>query len=225
MLSKVAESQALRKAFNFHGVYSPEEMEAEITRDPQTELGYLKDTIQISEKIHSSKENYDEWSQDIKTKILDDITACETSGQLSHVKKEYEADIGRLMDEDRAFILEEFDHAFQNLVSGETELEFQADGTVKNRKTGQEVELGEKPPVIAPNSEKQAEKDLVADLKERETFGQEFLKQAVAELKLCSTRAQLNLFKNKKAQDRMRLLEEHRLYFDALLKQAFEKAK
>src|SRR3990167_2738996 len=168
MLSKVAESQALRKAFNFHGVYSPEEMEAEMQKDPQTELGYLKETIKTSEKIHSSPESYDEWSQQIKTDILDDIQSAETAQQLSHVKKQYETDMGRLMDEDRNFIQSEFDNKFQHLVSDEQEPEIQPDGKAIDRKTGQWVELG---PEVEPEGAQGPKQGTFDDLVAKEAFG------------------------------------------------------
>ena len=229
MAKKVAESQALRKAFNIKGIYGEEEMQAEIQKDSKTELEYMKDTIDVSEKIHSTKENYDEWAQDIKTKILDDIATCETAQQLSHVKKQYETDMGRLMDEDRNFIQSEFDNKFQRIVSDEQEPEIQPSGEVIDRKTGQEVELGEKTPQNANGGEIQGqEKPFEPEnetLAQKEAFGQTFLKQAMAELAFCHTRAQLTVFRNRHVQSRLKLLKEQREYFDIMVAQAFAKTK
>jgi phage recombination protein Bet len=224
MLSKVAESQALRKAFNFHGIYSPEEMEAEIQKDTKTELEYMKDTIDVSEKLNADPAAAEKYAEEIKTKILDDIFASTTTEQLSHIKKQYEADIGRLMDEDRAYILGEFDSQMTNIISG-PEIEIQGDGKALDRKTGQEVEIEAKVPETANVSEIQGKKDPLVELKAREEAGQAFLKTAVAELGLITTKAHLNVFKQKSVQNRMKMLPEQREYFDALLKEKFAKVK
>ena len=198
------------------GLYTPEELESS-----DDIVGKDESALALSEKVHSNPVAAEDYAQDLKTRILDDIATCENPQQLSHVKKQYESDIGRLMDEDRAFILEEFDHAFQNLVSG-PEVEIQADGSVKDRQTGQEVELEAGTQENGNSAPKQA---TFEELNARQDFGQAFLKQAAVELKLCTTKAQLTVFKTKKAEGRMKLLPEHKEYFDALLKQAFDKVK
>lgn len=202
------------------GLYTPEELE-----NSDDVVGKDVSALDMSEKIHGSAENYDRWAQEIKTKILDDILTCETAEQLSHVKKQYAEDMGRLMDEDRAYIQERFDSQFQNIVSSEAEPEIQPSGEAIDRKTGQEVELEEKAPVIVIGSENKGPKDPNADLITREAFGKEFLPKVVKELELCHTRAQITMFKNKIVQDRMKLLPEAKEYLDALIKQALTKIK
>lgn len=188
------------------GLYTPEELESS-----EDTMGKDASALDLSEKLNADPALYEKWVQEIKTQILDDIFACTTSEQLSHVKKNYEVDIGRLMDEDRNYILGEFDSQFQAIIS---EKEVETSSTIAENKT--------ETPIIVPQT---TPTDPNALLAEQEAFGQEFLKKVVTELALCNTRAQLNLFKNKHIQDRLKLLKEHKEYYDALLKEYFTKIK
>lgn len=222
MIRKVAESQALRRAFNVKGVYSQEELEAEIQKDTKTELEYMGDALAITEKVHASSENYDVWTQDTKTKILDDLLACENVQQLNHLKKQYEADIGRFMDEDRSYIQVEIDETFRRLVQ-ESEPELQPDGSVIDRNTGQEVELEPGTQGKAKSAPKKASSELFTDLEAQEAYGKEFLPVAIKEIDACPTKAALDVWKNKNAEKRMKLMKEHKEYLDAFLKNAYGK--
>lgn len=195
------------------GLYTPEELESS-----EDVVGKDVSALELSEKVNSDPAEYDRWSQEIKVKILDDIFACETVEQLSHIKKQYAEDMGRLMDEDRAYIQTELDSAFQNLVSGEKEPGIQplVETTLGIGQDKAEM------PITAPKTDKA---DPNADLVAREAFGKEFLPKVVKELELCHTRAQITVFKNKIVQDRMKLLPEAKEYLDALFKQTFEKVK
>lgn len=202
------------------GLYTPEEIKTDEYQDSIEAAG---EAVKLSEKLNSNPEDYDRWAEDIKVKILDDIIACTSAQQLSHVKKQYAQDISRLMDDDRIYIQEELDGTFQRLVTEEAEPEIQEDGSVVDRKTGQEVGLGDKVPPEAQRMPKKALFDAALTPEEQETYGKKWLPEAIAGIDACPTTAALTVWKGKNAGNRAKMEQTQRDYLDAYLKNAFTK--
>jgi phage recombination protein Bet len=223
MIKKVAESQALRKAFNIKGLYSEEEMEAEIKKDAKTELEFMGDAIKTTEALNDPA-TYDKWVEDIKVKIMDEIAACQNTLAVANLQRKYKEDIGRLMDEDRQFIIEEFDHKIEMIVRGENAPESPLKEGIEP-----EVEItddGEIVDLKANVGEKRAlKKTPEAELAEKEAFSKEFTQRAVREIDVFKTRAELTVWKNKNTDNLLKSLKEYSEYVKAYFKTKWEKVK
>jgi hypothetical protein len=207
MAKKVAESQALRKAFNIKGLYSQEEMEAEIKKDAKTELEYAGETLKLTEQLNDPAV-YEKWCEETTIHILDELATCQTTQGIGSIKKKYEKDIGQMMDVDRAYALEMIENRFQELVMEEGEGK------------GDPAEIT---PVIGEKQAKKATPE--EDLAEKEAFSKDFVKKASAEINACATKAALNVWKAaaKNIEGRAKCLKEYRDYIDAMVKIKYEK--
>lgn len=119
MIKKVAEAQALRKAFNIKGMYIPEEMEAEAIKDAAGEIEHMAESIKTAEAIHSTKVNYDEWATDTITHILESLETCKTEQDVWRVEKAYAEDIKTMVDKDREYVLAMIDSAKEECIRGD----------------------------------------------------------------------------------------------------------
>lgn len=218
MIKKVAEAQALRKAFNIHGVYLQEEMDAEITKDSMGQIENLAETIKDAEAIHSSKENYDEWSQETKTHILDALAECKNEQDVWKVEKVYESDIKNLQEEDRQYILDMIGSARENAINDtlphESMMKDGAGSEAQGETSGEQPE--EKTKVITQNLD---HKELAA----KEAFGKEWLPKAAAEVQKLTTKAQCEVWKRQNIASIMKLLPEGREYIKTIFTEQVRK--
>lgn len=216
MAKKVAESQALRKAFNIKGIYAEEEMEAEIKGSAKSELEYMGEAIKTTEALNDP-DAYTKWAEVTTTAILDEIAVCETTQGLSQIKRKYEKEIGQMMDEDRAYALEMIDNRFQQLVSDSASPE------------GSMLKEGTKGFVIGDNAVSQGKKKPSQTPEEvlaaQEEYSKSFVKEFVLKVSDNHTKASLNVLKASAGfiDGRAKCLKEYRDYIDAVLKAKYEK--
>lgn len=220
MIQKVAEAQALRKAFNIKGVYIHEELEAEIEKDSKTELEYAGDALKVSAAQLEDPAAYDKWSEEIRTEIIEAVFACETPEALRSVTSKYKTDMQRLMEKDRAHIQDIIDSQFQTVVSSET-----ADNSHLKGEDGEmddsEVKV-EPEPSVAVSEGKETEVIDPKDPKNQEAFGKTWLPVAVKEIQAIKTKAEFTVWKNKNISNRMKLEKTQREYLYAVLKTKLE---
>lgn len=221
MVKKVAEAQALRKAFNIHGVYLQEEMEAEIAKEAMGEIENIAETIKTAEAVHSTEGNYDKWAEETMTHILDALQACKTDKDVWKVEKDYDKDIKTLVDKDREYIMDMIASARQNCISGDQEEPTDAVPLTQDRpEEAAHEESSQKGPAKEVMSEKQK-----ADLKAREGFGKKWLPDAVKAIQACTTKAQVQSWKHNNIADVMKLLPEGRDYIKTIYQEQFDKVK
>jgi hypothetical protein len=111
---------------------------------------------------------------------------------LNAIKKKYEKEIGLMLDEDRAYILERFDSRFQSLVSGEDK-----------------PEDNNTPP---KDNETEPPSNGHQDLAKKEEFSKTFTKQAVAEMSACGTISDLQAWRKKNLDSIYKCLKEYSEY-------------
>jgi hypothetical protein len=128
------------------------------------------------------------------------------------------------MDEDRQFIIEEFDHKIEMIVRGENAPESPLKEGIEP-----EVEItddGEIVDLKANVGEKRAlKKTPEAELAEKEAFSKEFTQRAVREIDVFKTRAELTVWKNKNTDNLLKSLKEYSEYVKAYFKTKWEKVK
>jgi len=225
MIKKVAEAQALRKAFNIHGVYLQEEIDAELAKESMGELENMAETIKTAETIHSTEENYDKWSEETMTHILDALQECKVEADVWKVQKQYETDIKTLQDKDRVYIMEMIDNARQNIITGAQGDEEEGEGSEAKESGQGEPAEGEEAPektkVIKPNPTV-----INTDaLRAKEEFGKKWLPDAVKAIQACTTKAQIQAWKHNNISKVMSLLTEARDYIRSIYQEQFDKVK
>lgn len=229
MIKKVAEAQALRKAFNVHGVYLQEEMESEIARDSMREMDNISDTLKLAEKVHGEPQDYSSWAQDAMTNFLNDLEAVKDEQSHRDLMKNYTLTINNLTAIDRKYIMEEAEHAFQRIVRGDyLEPAVEAPEAVKEPKVAQKTRKtapqshdvkagGAETPT--PDTHDHAEEA------EREKAGKDWLPTAISGIKECTTKAQLAVWQEKNRDKLKSLIPIHRDYLEAFIKSQEYKVK
>lgn len=231
MIKKVAEAQALRKAFNVHGVYGQEEMEAEISRDSMTEIEHTAEQVEMAEKIHGlGKEPYDVWSNKVMTAILDALQECKSHDELWKIKGRFEDDVKNLVEADRQYILDMYENQMANIEHDDNALP--VENVLKKSKVPEKTAQDAPVEAQVVPEEETATKTIsgkaspstpapslsaeeVAELNKRDEFGKKFAAQAAADIKACATAAQLTLWKQKNISTVMSLLPQYRDYVKA----------
>jgi phage recombination protein Bet len=245
MIKKVAEAQALRKAFNVHGVYMPEEMEAEIARDNMRDIDNISETLALAEQVHGKDAvvPYAEWAEKVMTAILDALSSAKTEQDVKDIK--HNKDILNLNEEDRKYIQEMIDNAWQEIVTGQREplSEEEEDEVIAEplkesksprKSSGNALQgdlLGSEGSARAavPSTKSAPQSDIgkgtLEKLAEQEAFGKEWLPKAVKEIQACDTKAKLTLWKSANIAQVMNLITEHRDYIKAMFQTQFDKVK
>jgi phage recombination protein Bet len=119
MIKKVAEAQALRKAFNVHGVYLQEEMESEIARDSLRSLDSVEDTLKLAETVHTQpKEDYAKWIAEVVDILMGELDSATNEQDIHDIRKKHKEDINNMQEEDRLETVAMIDEYWRKIVSG-----------------------------------------------------------------------------------------------------------
>lgn len=118
MICKVAEAQALRKAFNIKGIYIQEEISQEIAKEATGDLAAGAAQLAISETMYKDADQYEDWSVDLLTKMLDALKEQTTVDGVRGWERQHQKDLGMLNDSDRQYARTSIDSRLECLVQG-----------------------------------------------------------------------------------------------------------
>lgn len=116
MIKKVAESQALRKAFNIHGLYAHAEMEQEILKEAKGDLKDGEKQLELSEHLYKGEASYEDWSTELLTKMLDALKELTTVDAVKTWERTNQKELGLLDDSDRQYTRDCIDSRIDSVV-------------------------------------------------------------------------------------------------------------
>lgn len=222
MIKKVAESQALRKAFNVHGLYAKEEMEAEIKADAKKEIEYADDAIKTAEKLYQNPEEYRKFSEETLTKLLESLESTEEPEELYRIEKSFEKDIRKLNNEDREYAQLSIDSRRESLISNMPYDDSPIREHIESKKSMgmpkdslETPQNGTKAPETTPTPTEALDKQEKAD--------KDFIQTAVSEVQAMDNVIDMKAWLEKNRPRIKKMLGEYKDYLHELFKGKWEK--
>jgi len=214
MILKVAESQALRRAFDISNIYAQEEMEKEIDLGKKNEIEYAAQAIETTEKLYSNPDDYKKHEEDVLTRLLDALESAQDTDELYRVQKSLEKEMRTLNKEGQEYANLCIESKRENIISG-TPFKTPEEMPEISHNKPTEAPKGEEAtlfPSPAPDTPKTPEKTL----DEQNAEDKAYLNKAVNELKGMTTALEMKTWLDKNRPRIKQMLSEYQDYFKHL---------